>query len=328
MTEPTPNPTPTLLLSRSDVVRLMDVEAVLQGLKPGFIAHSQSRRIPARRESTPLPSAGRAMVIFPGLVPSIPAYTVKVHAKFKDQKPAIRGLLLLHDLQTGALLSAMDSGYLTAVRSSLSAALAAEQLSRPDARTVAIVGAGVQGEMQLRHLLNVRQLQSVAVFDVDVARAARLVEVAQKELHLSAHVSPSVADAVLGADIVVTATWSTQPFLTGAMVSKGTHVTALGADEAGKAELDATLLMGAKVVADDRDLSLSQGALHNAELGWEHLHAELGDILAGDKAGRTSPDQITVYSGVGLPFQDLVAAWAVYQAALAKGEGTRFTFLD
>ena len=328
MTEPTPNPTPTLLLSRSDVVQLMDVEAVLQGLKPGFIAHSQSRRIAARRESTPLPSAGRAMVIFPGLVPSIPAYSVKVHAKFKDQKPAIRGLLLLHDLQTGALLSAMDSGYLTAVRTSLSAALAAEALSRPNARTVAIVGAGVQGEMQLRHLLKVRQLQSVAVFDVDPARAQRLVEIAQQELSLSAHVSPSVADAVLGADIVVTATWSTQAFLTGAMISKGTHITALGADEAGKAELDATLLMGAKVIADDRDLSLAQGALHNAELGWEHLHAELGDVLAGDKPGRTSPDQVTVYSGVGLPFQDLVAAWAVYQAALAKGVGTRFTFLD
>jgi ornithine cyclodeaminase len=331
MTTESQPPRGSLLLSRVEVEQLLDPAQVLEGIRKGFVAHSHGRRIPAQRVGSSLPnqSQGRAMVVFPGLMTGIPAYSVKVHAKFPSQQPAIRGVLHLIDLETGTLLALMDSGYLTAVRTSLAAALAADVLARPDADTVAIIGAGVQGRMQLRHLGRVRKLKQARIYDTDLAHATALAEFSRNELGLPAVVGQSLPEVLEGAQVVVTATWSKTPFLTEGMVAKGTHITSLGADEAGKAELDASLIQASLFVADDRDLALAQGALLAAGLGWENLHAELGDILAGDKPGRTDPDQITVFAGMGLPFQDLVAAWSVYQAALAQPQlGARFEFLS
>jgi ornithine cyclodeaminase len=95
-------------------------------------------------------------VLFPGLSDGIPAYTVKVHAKFPASSPAIQGLINLHDLWTGELLAVMDSTLITSVRTGLAGAVAADALARQDAEAVAIIGAGIQGHLQLRHLTLVR----------------------------------------------------------------------------------------------------------------------------------------------------------------------------
>ncbi len=106
----------TLLLTRSEVIRLTDPAALVTPMRNAFRDYSEQRVIPGRRFFTPLNGPGDAMILAPGLTPSVPAYTVKVHAKFPDQQPAIGGALLLNDLQTGSLLAVMDSTYLTAVR--------------------------------------------------------------------------------------------------------------------------------------------------------------------------------------------------------------------
>jgi ornithine cyclodeaminase len=111
------------------------------------------------------------------------------------------------------------------------------------------------------------------------------------------------------------------------MVRPGAHVTTLGPDQPGKCEVDAGLLRKALVVVDDRDLALSMGAVGGAGLGADAIDASLGEVLAGRHPGRTSPEQVTVLGAVGLPWQDLVAAWHAYTRAKAASAGSRVALL-
>jgi ornithine cyclodeaminase/alanine dehydrogenase-like protein (mu-crystallin family) len=316
-----------LLLSASDVRDSLDRRSLLEPLRDAMKAYASGAQPRARRAHSAIPARAphSVMIVFPGLVPGIPAYTVKINAKLPQSVPSVRGLIALHDLETGRLLAVMDSIAITAIRTALVGALAADAMARTSIRTVGVVGAGVQGREQLRALRLVRSFDAVRVFDTHPDRAQALVAEMQPELRAELAVASSVEDAVRNADVIIAATWATRPFLNRAMVSPGTHITAIGADEPGKAELDRDLLQAARFVCDDPDLAVEMGALAGVGLGHEAIHASLGEVLSGAKPGRTSDDDITVFGSVGLACQDLPAAWMAYQAALGK-DGARFDF--
>jgi ornithine cyclodeaminase/alanine dehydrogenase-like protein (mu-crystallin family) len=290
-------------------------------------AYSTDTHVRARRAHSPIPAraAHSVMIVFPGLVPGIPAYTVKTNAKRPDSTPSVQGLISLHDLESGKVLAVMDSIAITALRTALVGALAADALARSAIETVAIIGAGVQGREQLRALKLVRAFQSVRVFDLRPERAYALVSELRDELGAKLSVVPSVTSAVEGADVIITATWSTSPFLTRGMVSPGTHITAVGADEPGKAELDRALISTSTFVCDDPDLAVEMGALAGVGLGRDAIHASLGEVLSGSRPGRATNDDITIFGSVGLPCQDLPAAWMAYQKAKSR-DTPRFDF--
>jgi len=319
----------TLVLTRSDTVSLLDTASIVPALRDAFIAYSMTPGARARRVRAGISdkSPGTTTVLFPGTTPAIPAFTVKIHAKFPRQDPAIRGVLCLHDLTTGALLAIMESSYLTAVRTGISGALAADVLSAPGASDVAIIGAGVQGRQQLRCLASLRRLRRVRVYDIVAAKSEAYADTLISELGLCIEVASSVEHAVEAADIILTATWARAPFLRSGMLKAGAHVTTLGADEPGKAEVSADVLRSALFVCDDRKLAIEMGALGAVGLGSEEIAAELGEVLNGSHPGRTDPRQITVFGGVGLAFQDAVTAWAIYQEALRCSVGEEVDFL-
>jgi ornithine cyclodeaminase/alanine dehydrogenase-like protein (mu-crystallin family) len=327
----------TLLLTRANIESLLDIPALLPALKDGFIQYSQREllKLPAtqRGRSTLLKEGSSATLLYPGLLPNVPAYSVKVHAKFpglggSQQGPAIRGLIHLFDVETGKLLAVLESSYLTAVRTGLVSALAAHTLARKDAKTVAVIGAGAQGCWQLRALAKLRFIKQVLVFDNVPFVAGKFVAELARELDAKIVSVNTLTEALIDAEIILSATWSRSPFLYDGMVNEGVHISTLGADEPGKAEVSADLLAQSLVVCDDRDLALSQGAIGNVGLSAENIHAELGEVLTGQKHGRQTDDDITVFASVGLAWQDLVAAWQVYQAALEKGVGQRLEFLS
>jgi ornithine cyclodeaminase/alanine dehydrogenase-like protein (mu-crystallin family) len=317
----------TLLLTRSEIETLLDVPALLLALKEGF-QHYTNRTVSAQRGRSPLPKEGTsATLLYPGLMPNIPAYSVKVHAKFPAQNPAIRGLIHLFDIETGELLALLESSYLTAARTGVASALAAHTLARQNAKTVAIIGAGAQGRWQLRALVKLRFIKQVLVFDNSPFVAGRFVAEMAREMDAKLVPVNTLAEALMDADIILSATWSRSPFLYSGMVNEGTHISTLGADEIGKAEVSADLLEQSLIVCDDKDLAVSQGAVGNVGLTVENIRAELGEVLLGYKQGRQSDDDITVFASVGLAWQDLVAAWQVYQTALGKSVGRRLEFL-
>jgi ornithine cyclodeaminase len=268
------------------------------------------------------------MLLAPGLATGIPAYTVKVHAKFPPSDPAIQGIIVLHDIYDGRPLAILDSTLITSVRTGLAGAIGADTLATKGPATVAIVGAGAQGVIQLDSLRLVRPIISVNVFDTLGDKAGRFATEQSKRHGLAVMASASLEEAVAKADIVVTCTWARTPFLFQEMIKAGTHITTLGPDQPGKCEVDAGLLRAAIVVCDDRDLAVEMGAVGGAGLGYDVIDAEIGEVLAGLKSGRMSNEDVTVFGCVGLAFQDLVTAWHVYRKALDAGCRTTVRLLD
>jgi ornithine cyclodeaminase/alanine dehydrogenase-like protein (mu-crystallin family) len=255
------------------------------------------------------------MVLLPGTAPGIPAYTVKVHAKNASRQPALVGVICLHDYQTGDLLAVMDSGWLTALRTGMSAAIGTHELAHPEADIVGVVGAGVQSRALLSAFSGLRSVRSVHIYDVDSSAAedfgqhVRAVYDTQVVQHDSAR---SVTSA---ATILMVATWSRESVLMVDDVVPGTHVTSLGSDEVGKLELDRHLFTDAFVVSDD--LSLAEGIL-------PRIDTTLSSVLRNEDGAELRADRgrITIYSPVGLPAQDCVVAWHAYSAALKLSLGT------
>jgi len=317
---------PTLLLSAADIRKLLDRESLLRALRDAFAQYSTRKLVPALRAGSSLPGSGgrTVMIVFPGVIDGIPAFTVKVNTKLPGAARSVVGSMNLIATETGEVLAIMDSIVITAERTALAGALAADVLARGDVSRVGVIGAGVQGEAQVRALQQVRRIERVDVVDSVPARARSYVTRVGSALGIEVVVQRDVAAAVRDADVIITATWSKQPFLSRSMVRDGVHITAVGADEPAKGELDAGLIAGSLFVCDDRDLAAQMGAIAGAGLGPEAIHAELGEVIAGVKPGRTRPDQITVFGSVGLAFQDLAAAWQVYNRAKELGLGTPF----
>lgn len=328
----TPALSPTLLLTRSEVASLLEPRALLSALRDAFAAYSLHRTVPALRVPVALPAGevpagASAMLLAPGLVPGIPAYSVKVHAKYPGGTPAIRGVLVLHDLATGVPLAMMESSYLTALRTGLASALGADALARPDAAVAAVIGAGAQGRAALAALRLVRPIRAVRVLDALPGAAARFAADPACE-GLTTSCAASVEDALDGADVAITATWAREPFLFRSHLHPGLHVTTLGPDQPGKCEVAADALEAAIVVVDDRGLAVEMGAVGGAGLGPEAIHAELGEVLAGTRPGREGTGQVTVFGSVGLAFQDLAAGWLAYTLAHQRGVGRSMDFLS
>ena len=250
-----------------------------------------------------------------------------MHAKFPDQDPAIAGVLLLHDLLTGALLAVMDSTYITALRTGIGAALATNLLARKQAGRVAIVGAGTQAMFQLRYLSLLRDIERVTVYDINLEQAQTYSKCMGQELGISIIPCATLGDAIADVDIILTATWSIEPFLFLHHIKPGTHITTIGADQPGEAELGPDLIKQSIFVCDDRDLAVEMGAIGGTGLNKMWIDAELGEIVGGKHPGRTNEEQITVYGAVGVAFQDLVTAWQIYQAAQLKRIGQCIDFL-
>ncbi|MGW5365856.1 ornithine cyclodeaminase family protein [Actinopolymorpha pittospori] len=322
----------TLLLRRSDLERVLDVATCLDALRGGFVAQGAAtatvERVRPQRVRTDLPGPGTATALIPGLVEGVPAYTVKVNAKFPDARPALRGVVCLHDLATGELLAVLDSATVTAWRTGLAAALGTHQLARPDADRVGVIGAGAQASLVMRGLAALRPVRSLVVHDLEPDRAAAFAAAHAAEGNVEVEVAADPAEVARRSGIVVLATWSRSPLLSRADVPAGSHLTSLGADEPGKVELAADLLTSARVFVDDVDLAAASGALGNVGLGPDQAAGTLGEVLSGVRSGRTGAPQITVYAPIGLPWQDLALSWVAYQAARAAGAGTTYDWLS
>ena len=262
---------------------------------------------------------------FPGLLPGIEATSVRVRGSAPVGGPAggpgaRHGVVHLYARETGALLAILDAGHLTALRTGVVGALAADVLARPESSRVALLGAGPAASLQLKSLRLVRSLQHVRVYDENPARSLELAGRLYSALNLPMRPALSVEEAVEDADIVLITMAAPEPFLLPGMLRGGTHVTVGEPEAPGLATVSAGLLRQSLVVGDHRALHASLGVAASVGLGAEVLHAELGEILAGVRPGRGDAGQVTVFSSVGLPFQDLVAAWHVYLGA--RGDDT------
>ncbi|MEJ8573602.1 ectoine utilization protein EutC [Microbaculum marinum] len=267
-------------------------------------------------------------------VPGIDSFALKVSPGFFDNPkiglPSTSGLMVLFSARTGqveALL--LDNGYLTDVRTAAAGAVAARLLSRPDARTAAIIGTGMQARLQLKALTLVRDLERAVIWGRDISKAEELAAKLIGPLGIPVTAEPDPARAVGEADIVVTTTPSETPVLKADWLRPGQHVTAMGSDQHNKNELEPACLQRADLYVPDR-LSQTRGlgelrsAIEAGVVAADAGFAELGTILEGQAPGRTAPEQITIADLTGTGVQDTAIATLARQRADASGAGTDF----
>ena len=262
-------------------------------------------------------------------------FVAKTNANFPDNMknnglPTIQGVIVVCDADNGKVLALMDSMEITIIRTGAATGVAAKYLARHDAKIATICGCGNQGRISLKAILNVRQLETVYVYDIDPSQKRKFAKELVDEFNISMVAVDDLRMAVRQSDIIVTCTPSKQPFLNKEDVKPGTFIAAVGADSEDKQELEPSLLASGKLVVDLIEQSASIGELHHAlEKGVvtrADVHAELGEIIAGRKAGRTTNEEIIVFDSTGTALQDVAAAAIVYEKAMASGIGMKVDF--
>jgi len=232
--------------------------------------------------------------------------------------PTIQGVVALLDLERGSLLALMDSTVVTALRTAAVSALAARRLAPPDARTIALVGCGIQALEHLELLARDFPLLRAALFDREPAAAERLQRRA-KALGLETTIAGSAGDAASGAEIVVTTTSSTTPLLDEADVAPGAFVAAIGADNPTKCELAPELVARCRLVVDSLASASANGDLRAAlaagTISESEVHGELPALLAGRIPGRADSSERWILDSTGLAATDLATAELAYEAA-------------
>src|SRR5262249_15259913 len=259
-------------------------------------------------------------------------FAAKVNANFPSNparhgRPTIQGLIVLSETATGYPLAVLDSTEIAALRTAAASAVAARHLARPDARALAVIGCGRQGRMHLRALVHVRPgLQRVVLADADRGRSAELAAAA-RALGREAEVAPTPAAAAREADVVVTCTPSRAPLLRPGDLRPGAFLAAGGAASPDKQEVDPALMRASRVVVDVLAQGLAMGDLYHAvragAMAAEDVAAELADVVAGRRPGRSSADDVVIFDSTGTALEDVAAAGLAYERALGLGVGTR-----
>jgi ornithine cyclodeaminase/alanine dehydrogenase-like protein (mu-crystallin family) len=230
-----------------------------------------------------------------------------------------QGFVALFDGETGETRAILNAGALTAVRTAAVSAVATRLLAAPDARTLAILGAGIQAKAHLEAMRAVKELERVVAWSRTSGRVTAelpgVEEVASAE------------DAVRTADLLVTATSAAEPIVARGWLLPGAHLNAAGSSVPTTRELDTATMRDAALFVDRRESTLNEAgdylfAAREGAIGPDHIRAEIGDVLIGSAAGRRDPEELTVFKSLGLAVEDLAAAEHVLQRAEAEGAGT------
>jgi ornithine cyclodeaminase/alanine dehydrogenase-like protein (mu-crystallin family) len=328
--EPMPDD-PPLLLAAADVFELLEPLACLAAVERAFRLLGEGLAQPPALCGIHVEGGGfhvkAAVLADEG---GRPWFAAKVNANFPGNPerhglPTIQGLVVLMDAASGAPRALIDSASLTALRTAAATAVAARWLARPGSATATLAGCGVQGRAHLPFLAAaLAGLRRVRLFDPDAASLRAALGVAEA-LGLAAEPAADLAAACRTSDVCVTCTPARRPLLDRDDVAPGAFVAGVGADNGEKQELAPALLARAAVVTDLLAQCERIGDLHHAlaagALRREDVRADLGEVVAGRRPGRTSPEEVVVFDSTGLALQDVAAAVVVYERARAAGRG-------
>jgi ornithine cyclodeaminase len=319
-------------VSHSDVLALLPMSECIDAMRDALRTLAQGGALLPLRQVVRLPDGRNAFALMPAALDDPPALGAKVITVFpgNDATPydSHQGAVLLFDREYGRLIGILDASTITALRTAAVTAVATRELARPDARTLALLGAGVQAATHLESISLVRAIDEVRVWSRSGDRARRFAAAIKAE-GTNIVVCESARQAAEGADIVCTVTSSREPVLFGDWIAPGTHVNAVGASLATSRELDSTAVAKARLYVDRRESTLNEGGdflvpKREGLIGDDHIVGEIGELLVDPPriAGRRSRDEITLFKSLGLAIEDVAAARRVYERAIATGAGS------
>ena len=309
-----------IFLSEAEVRELLDLDQLVDALAD---AH---RDLSAGEASMP-PRIAAMVQERQGLLGVMPAYLPSAGLACKlvtlfpqnTDRHTHQAVIVVFDPENGAPLALMDGTYITATRTAAGSALATRLLAREDAEVLALLGTGVQAHSHARALPRVREFTEIRVAGRDREKAEALAH----EIGPHARAVSSYEEAIRNADVVAATTHSTEPIVRREWLSPGVHVNSVGLNPAGR-EVDEQTVADALLVVESRESALAPppaGAPELVGVGPADVHAELGELVAGIKPGRSSQDEITLYKSVGVAVQDVAAAALVLAAAQGRSVG-------
>ncbi|HZG07180.1 MAG TPA: ornithine cyclodeaminase family protein [Streptomyces sp.] len=325
-----------LVLDAEAVQKLHPMAESIEVMRGALRAFSAGSVVQPQRTMLRTPG-GDALAVMPAYVgpsPEAPhaGFGIKMIA-IKPGNPAIGldahlGMVLVLDERTGVPRALMDGATITAIRTAAVSAVATDVLARADAERLAVIGSGVQARSHLTAMAQVRKLSGVRVWSRNPDRAREFAAWAEQQGHpFPVEPAESVARATEDADIVCTVTGSTEPLLEADHVRDGAHINAVGSSFPDKRELSGELVARCSVFVDSRDSALVEAGDVRAPIAEglmspDDIRAEVGEVLLGRRAGRTDPDETTLFKSLGLAVEDVLAGFAIEGRARELGVGT------
>ncbi len=325
-----------LILSHAQVEQLLPMAECIAVMEDALGALARGEMHQPLRQVVHPPAAA-------GVIAMMPAYRGGAEALFGLKaicvfpknpelgKDAHQGGVLLFRGDTGEPLALINASAITAIRTAAVSAVATRVLARADAGDLAIIGAGVQGRSHLMAIPLVRSIGRARIVSRNAGHARALAAEMQPNFEFPLEVVETVRDAVTDADLIVTATTSLEPVLQREWISPGTHINAVGTYSPRAREIDTATMVAASLFVDRRESALNEAgdylvAAQEGALGPDHIRAELGEVLIGAAAGRTTLDEITLFKSLGLAIEDLAAASYLYRKAKQYNVGVWVDF--
>ena len=326
-----------IILSQNEVKSCLPMGEAIRAVREAYIAFAKGRVKMPPVMHLDVSQYNGEVDIKSGYIEDLGLIGTKIASGFYENYklglPPGVAVIILMDLKTGIPVAIMDGTYVTAYRTGAAGAVAAKVLARKDSKIIGVVGAGTQARMQILALREVFSLKEIKVWDINTTGRDRYVEEMSEQLKIPIEPVEDIKDAVIEADIIVTVTPSRKALVMKEWIQEGVHINAIGADGPGKQELDPFIVKRAdKIVVDSlsqcRIIGEIQHALADGLIIEDDIYAEIGQILIGEKKGRETNEEITLFDATGLAAQDIAAANIVFKQAKEKGIGRVVSLLD
>lgn len=319
-----------LVLSQSEVRQLLPMQECMELMEEVLRVLAKGQALNPLRWAMRLP-AGRLLGLMPGYLEEPQTLGLKVVAIYPENHgtrfDSHQGIVTLFDAEHGFPVAIMDASEVTAIRTAAVSGVATRSLARPEASDLAILGSGVQARTHLEAMALVRDLRRVRVYSPNEGRRRAFAERESGRQGVVVEPVSCAREAVEGADLICTTTAAREPVIEGDWIAAGAHVNAVGACLPSTRELDTSAVVRARLFVDRRESAAKESGdylipLQEGAIDEDHILAELGEVLAGEAAGRRTEKEITLFDSLGIAVEDLAVANYVYGRAKREGVGT------
>jgi ornithine cyclodeaminase/alanine dehydrogenase-like protein (mu-crystallin family) len=325
----------TLVLSNDEVLDLLSMKDCIALMREALLALAKGEvHQPLRTVIKPAGAKG-VMGLMPAYMSTPASYGLKAICVFPGNPEkgldSHQGAVQLFSGETGELLAIMNASAITAIRTAAVSGVATDVLARKGACDLAILGAGVQARSHLLAMSHVRSIKRCRISSRRIEHARNFVDEMRRQVSLPIEAVETVEEALDGADLIVTATNSREPIVRREWVAAGSHLNVVGSSSRKAREVDTAMMAAASLFVDSRESTVNEAgdyliAVSEGAIGSDHIRAEVGEVLNGDKPGRRSPEEITLFKSLGLAAEDLFAAEYLFRKAKETNVGTWVTF--
>ena len=320
-----------LVISANEQRKLVNMNEVIAYAALALQEFSAERTITPIRTSLPFANEQNTALIMPSVAEGLEALGLKVVTVVPQNKKigkTINGIVMLSDFQTGEPLALLEGSYLTMIRTGALSGVATKHLARHNAKTLCMIGTGEQAKGIAEAVFAVRDIEKVILYNRTEEKAYAFAQYIQEKFNKPAYVHTNANEAITEADIIVTTTNASTPVFS-EKLQKGVHINAVGSFKPNMQELPSHAIADAnKVVVESKEAALEetgdlQVPIQEGLFKASDIHAELGQIISGERAGRENDEEITVFKSVGLAVVDIIVAKYLYEKAMERGVGNR-----